>query len=96
MTFDQTTDVPLRQVEAPAAWYGRDLRDSDEWIEPLTPVEIDELLAAVDAVEQRGLTLLEMQRGGLLLADARSSHSSSCRRAGSRSGLLADARTPDR
>jgi hypothetical protein len=63
MTIDQTTDVPLVPVDSPAAWYGRDLQGSDEWIEQLTPTEITELLAAVDAIEQRGLTLLEMERG---------------------------------
>src|SRR5688500_16513769 len=36
-------------VPGPAAWYGRDLARSDEWIHRLSPPETDELLRLVAA-----------------------------------------------
>ena len=47
-------------VEGPAAWYGRDLQDDDSWVETLSPAEISEVSAAVDAVEASGIAMLDM------------------------------------
>ena len=52
-------DTPT-PIEGPAAWYGRDLQHSDEWIELLTDVEIDELRAAYRDLERAGTTMLDM------------------------------------
>lgn len=67
MTGALVTETRLAPVDSPAAWYGRDLQDSDAWIEQLTSTEVDELLAAVASIEARGITLLEMQRSDFRL-----------------------------
>ncbi len=51
---------PIGPVAGPAAWYGRDLQESDAWIEHLTPTEIGELLAAVGAIERQGTAMLDV------------------------------------
>lgn len=61
------TEARLSPVDSSAAWYGRDLQDSDSWIERLSPAEADEVLAAVAVVEEKGISLLEMQRGDFRL-----------------------------
>ena len=50
----------LHPIESPAAWFGRDLQNSDEWIETLSAAEIDELLGAVERVTAAGTTMLDM------------------------------------
>ena len=45
-------DQPLH---GPMVWHGRDLARSTDWIRSLSAVEIDEIDAAVRAVERRGL-----------------------------------------
>jgi len=61
------TESSLSRVDSPAAWYGRDLRHSDSWIEELTDGEIEELLVAVGDIERRGISLLEMRRDDFAL-----------------------------
>ena len=48
-------------IDSPAAWYGRDLQKDDSWIEHLSAAEIDELLGAVEQVNARGISMLEMK-----------------------------------
>ncbi len=64
----ETANQPtLSPIDSPAAWYGRDLQDSDTWIEHLTPTEVDEVLAAVAEIDRRGVTLLAMRREDFVL-----------------------------
>lgn len=50
----------ITTVSGPAVWYGRDLQDSDEWIERLSGGEIEELMSALETVERSGTAMLEM------------------------------------
>ena len=55
----ETFPMPPGPIAGPSAWYGRDMRHSDEWIVRLSPSEQDELEAAVAATRDRpmiGLT----------------------------------------
>lgn len=61
------TEPRLTPVDSPAAWYGRDLQNSNTWMEQLGPSEVDELLDAVADVERRGISLLEMRREDFVL-----------------------------
>lgn len=47
-------------IEGPAAWYGRDLQDSDDWIELLSEAEVDEVRAAYRTVDDAGTAMLDM------------------------------------
>ena len=49
-------------IESPAAWYGRDLKDRDDWIEILTDIEIGEIKQAVERVNNLGISMLKMKR----------------------------------
>ncbi len=51
---------PLGIVEGPAAWYGRDLQDADNWIERLSDHELAEIDAAVASVNRAGTAMLDM------------------------------------
>lgn len=46
--------TPDTAVQSPAAWYGQDLANSDQWIREFTPTEIEELEAAASAVLASG------------------------------------------
>ena len=59
-TLSSRTTSPITAVDGPAAWYGRDLQDSDSWIETLSPAEVDEILAAVDHVETNQIAMLDL------------------------------------
>jgi hypothetical protein len=48
-------------IDGPAAWYGRDLQSDDSCIEHFSAAEIDELLGAVERVNARGISMLEMK-----------------------------------
>jgi hypothetical protein len=61
------TEPRTSRIDSPAAWYGRDLQNTDTWIEQLSSAAVDEVLAAVAAVEQQGITLLEMKRADFIL-----------------------------
>lgn len=39
----QTQTVPAHAIEGPAAWYGRDLRDSAQWVTILSPGHLQEI-----------------------------------------------------
>ncbi len=67
MSNDLMSDTRSTPIDSPAAWYGRDLQDRDDWVEMLTPVEVDELLAAVADVAERGVSLLDMRRDDFVL-----------------------------
>jgi hypothetical protein len=54
--------VPMQPVVDPAAWRAEDLAATDDWIYELTAAEIDEVRAAVDGVERRGLDILDIGR----------------------------------
>lgn len=67
MNDELMTESRLGPVDSPAAWYGRDLQNTDTWIEDLTSTEIEELLVAVADIERRGIPLLEMRRVDFVL-----------------------------
>ena len=50
----------ISTISGPAAWYGRDLQDNDQWIETLSVIEIAELLSAVAHLDQAGTAMLGM------------------------------------
>ncbi|MGH1488685.1 MAG: TauD/TfdA family dioxygenase [Acidimicrobiales bacterium] len=54
------TDRPEGIVAGPAAWYGRELQNNDSWIEQLSPADIAEIDAALNAVDQAGTPMLGM------------------------------------
>ena len=49
-------------IESPAAWYGRELQDQDEWLELLSPGDVEELLNAVRHVNDLSISMLEMKK----------------------------------
>jgi hypothetical protein len=49
-------------ITGPMVWTGKDLRRSTDWIRALAPAEIDELDAALRAVQRRGLSWQTMTR----------------------------------
>jgi Taurine catabolism dioxygenase TauD, TfdA family len=49
-------------LDGPMVWRGEDLARSTEWIRALTPAEVDELDAALRAVQRRGLDWPAMTR----------------------------------
>jgi hypothetical protein len=51
-----------RPITGPMVWTGEDLRRSTDWIRALAPAEIDELDAALRAVQRRGLGWRAMTR----------------------------------
>ncbi len=62
MTESKTAEMRLTPIDSPAAWYGRDLQGTLSWTEHLTDTEVDELLAALAAVERRGIRMLDTRR----------------------------------
>ena len=50
----------ISTVQGAAAWFGRDLQNSDEWIEHLSDTDVAELLAALAHVETNGTAMLDM------------------------------------
>ena len=51
-----------REILAPFAWGGADLRKASDWIRPFSRTELDELDAALNQVKQRGLGWLDVTR----------------------------------
>lgn len=56
----QTAPNEISVIEGPAAWYGHELQNDDSWVEILSPSDVDELCAALAAVEASGVTMLDM------------------------------------
>ena len=96
MSNDLMSDTRSTLVDSPAAWYGRDLQDRDDWVELLTPAEVDELLAAVADIAERGISLLEMSRDDFALPTLGIAPASTRRRTRPRAGVLAAAGTAER
>jgi len=46
----------------PAGWYPADISGSDHWIYQLSAAELDEIYAAVDGVQARGLDIMHIKR----------------------------------
>src|SRR5690348_1355325 len=58
-----TPAPPRPLVEGPSAWIGRDLRTrEDEWIYPLSAVEIAEIDSATASARDRGLDIADIRR----------------------------------
>ena len=54
-----TTALPILD---PAAWRGEDLARTTDWIRPITNAEVEEVDAALRAVQRRGLDWPRMTR----------------------------------
>jgi Taurine catabolism dioxygenase TauD, TfdA family len=61
MAIDTAPSTP-QPVRGPSVWYGRDLADRDDWVYRLSETEIEEIDAAVDVVQQRGLPMRDVTR----------------------------------
>ena len=46
---------PSGPIEGPSAWYGANMRESDDWVYRLTPDDVAEVAAAAASVRRRGL-----------------------------------------
>src|SRR5262245_34209513 len=55
-------DIRRTPVVGPAAWSGRELSVSDEWVYRLSAADVAEIDDALDAVRQRRLTLATLRR----------------------------------
>ena len=55
-----TATEPITTIDGPAAWFGRDLERSDDWIEQLSDADVGELRAAYTAVDEAGTAMLDM------------------------------------
>ena len=51
---------PNQLFEGPAAWFGPEMAESQQWIYQLSPREIDELDAAVTSVSEQGIPPIEV------------------------------------
>jgi len=56
-------------IAGPAAWYGRDLRESDEWIHRFTPDELHEIRRAIRGVRERGIDLIDLAKEDFALPE---------------------------
>jgi hypothetical protein len=54
--------VLMQPIDDPAAWTARDFAGRDAWLYRLSGDEVDEVLAAVAAVERAGLPLMDVTR----------------------------------
>jgi hypothetical protein len=52
--------VTNARIDAPSAWIGSDLLKSDRWIRDLRPEDVEEIEAALSAVERRGIAWNEI------------------------------------
>ena len=52
---------PGNKLVDPGEWYADEFKDSDHWVYQLSETEVAELLAAVDAVEARGLDIKDIK-----------------------------------
>lgn len=53
-------DVRLEPLDAPSAWYGRDLERSSEWIEQLSESDVREIRHAVEVIDAANKPILEL------------------------------------
>ncbi len=50
----------LEPIDEKSVWYGRDMENSDEWIELLSDDEVDEIRSAVAAIDAAGKVMLDL------------------------------------
>ena len=55
-------EVELKPLSGPEVWSGAQMQPRTDWIHVLTPAEVAELLAAVEAVHRAGTPWLELRR----------------------------------
>src|SRR6476659_3217786 len=61
--LEMTVTVPVEApLHVPAAWRGEELARGTDWIHDLTPAEVAEIDAAVEAARARGLALEDVSR----------------------------------
>src|SRR3954462_582470 len=69
--LDVATDAPFRRhIDEPCAWKAEDLRRDPSWIYELSKNEIAEIEAALKAVNQAGVPLLNIRARDFPLAAA--------------------------
>lgn len=59
--------IKHRPIVAPFAWSGAELQDTNHWIRPFSPTELEELDAALVGVKIRGLDWLDVTRADFLM-----------------------------
>ncbi len=56
-------DPPRPLIDGPSAWFGPDLvKRPEEWIHPLTATEIQEIEAATEAVQAKGIDIADIRK----------------------------------
>ncbi len=55
-------DLPPEQV-GPAAWYGPEMTKRDEWLMPLSPIEIAEVESAIKPLASREADIAAISAG---------------------------------
>ena len=58
----RTGTITALPITGPAAWHGRDLAQSTDWIRPISAAAVAELDAALAAVKARGLAWRDIRR----------------------------------
>ena len=58
---------PSGPIEGLSAWYGANMRESDDWVYRLTPDDVAEVEAAVACIRRRGLDIASVAREGFEL-----------------------------
>lgn len=54
--------MPAGPISGPAAWRADEMRERDDWVHVLSKPEVDEVVAAAGAFEQRSLNIATMSR----------------------------------
>ena len=64
---DREPGAPMKPLVDPAGWTAAELTAQDDWIHVLSPTECDEIFAAVESVEKRGLEIKDIGRADFVL-----------------------------
>lgn len=62
LRYDTESAMPDGPIAGPAAWYGKEMERSTDWIYTLSAADIDEIEAAVKSVRDRGLDIADIAR----------------------------------
>ena len=65
---DRQPAVPMQLAIDPAAWTPDELAAKDDWIYELSGNECDQIVAAVDGIEKRGLDIKNIRKDDFQLA----------------------------
>ncbi len=65
---DRQSAVPMQPAIDPAAWMPDELAAKDDWIYELSGNEREQIVAAVDGIEKRGLDIKNIRKDDFRLA----------------------------